>query len=62
MEVMNILQARPYQLNDEQKVPTIKNWLGREGLQFTPTFTNYEREACKTAQGLFKTFNVEFKS
>ena len=29
MEVNNILQIREYELNDEEKVPIIKNWLGR---------------------------------
>ena len=32
MEVMNILEIKAYELTDEEKVPVIKNWLGREGL------------------------------
>ena len=32
MEVANILQTKAYDLNDEDKVPITKNWLGREGL------------------------------
>ena len=32
MEVANVLQAKVYDLNEEKKVPTIKNWLGREGM------------------------------
>ena len=34
MEVANLLQAKAYNLNDEEKVLIITNWLGREGLQF----------------------------
>ena len=29
---MNILQTITYDLNEEEKVPIIKTWLGREGL------------------------------
>ena len=32
-EVTNTLQTKRYQPNDEERVPLIKNWLGREGLQ-----------------------------
>ena len=34
-------------------MPIIKNWLGREGLQLMKTLTNAEKEACKSATGLF---------
>ena len=36
VEVMNILQTRKYgkyELNEEEKVPIIRKWLGREILQ-----------------------------
>ena len=46
MEVTNILQTRPYELNDEEKVPVMKSWLGREGLQLIQTHTSSEKEAC----------------
>ena len=29
-EVTNILQTNTYNIPEEEKVPTIKNWLGRE--------------------------------
>ena len=32
MEVINILESNAYELADEEEVPVIKNWLGREGL------------------------------
>ena len=60
MEVMNILQYKTYDLN-EDKVFIIKNWLGREGLQLIQAFTNSEKEACKTEEGLFATLSEKFK-
>ena len=57
MEVTNILQMKMYELTEEEKVPIIKNWLGREGLQLIKTFTN---ETCKTARGLFSTLSEKF--
>ena len=50
MEVANILQPKAYDLNDEEKVSIIKNWLGREGLKFIQTLTNTEKEASKMQQ------------
>ena len=61
MEVANVLQEKAYDLNDKEKVPIIKNWLGREGLQFIQTLTNAEKEACKSATGLFNFFKGKFK-
>ena len=45
MEVANILQVKVYDLDDEEKLLIIKNWLGREGLQPIQNFTNTEKEA-----------------
>ena len=33
MEVVNIPQTKTYDLSEEEKVPIIKSWLGRGGLQ-----------------------------
>ena len=33
IEVTNIFDTKAYELTDEKKVPVMKNWLGREGLQ-----------------------------
>ena len=60
MEVMNILQTKTYELNDEEKVPVIKK-LEKEGLQLIQTFTNPEKEAPKMAGGLFVTLDEKFK-
>ena len=45
MEVANVLQAKAYDLNDKEKVSIIKNWLGREGLQFIQSLTDTGNEA-----------------
>ena len=37
-----------------EKVSIIKNWLGREGLQFIKTYTKAEQEACRAIEGLLK--------
>ena len=60
MEVLNIFQAKAFDLNDEEKLPFIKNWLGREGLQFIQTSTNTEKEACKSVTGLFNVLKEKF--
>ena len=53
MEVANVLQAEASDLSKKGKVSMLKNWLGREGLFFIQTPTNAEKEACKSATGLF---------
>ena len=55
MEVTNSVETKVYELTDKEKVPVIKEWLGREGLQLIKTFTNEEKEKCKTPKGLFGT-------
>ena len=52
MEVPSIFETKAYELTDEEKAQVIKNWLVREGLQLIKTFTNEEKEKCKTAKGL----------
>ena len=52
MKVTNILLTKTYEVTEEEKVPIIKNGLGREGLQLIQTFRNAEKEACKTVNGL----------
>ena len=39
----------------------MKNWLSREDLQLTKTFTNVEKEKCKTANGLFSLLCQKFQ-
>ena len=50
MEVVNILQTKTYDQNDEEKVQIIKNWLGQEGLQFTQTLAYTKKDTCKMQQ------------
>ena len=61
MEVMNILGMNAYELTDEEKIPVIKNWLGREGEQLVKAFSNEEKEICKRAKRLFSILSQKFK-
>ena len=49
-----MFQAEAYDHREKGKVPIIKNWLGREGLQFMQTLNIAVKEACKSAMWLFK--------
>ena len=50
---MDILETRPYKGSDEERVPVIKNWLGKEGLLMIKAFIQNEKDKCKTAKELF---------
>ena len=50
MEVTNLFQAIAYDLNDDDKVLIIKNWLDREGSQFIQTLNNTEKIHAKMQQ------------
>ena len=39
MEVRNIPETKMYIVTEEEEVPIIKNWVGREGSQLIQTFT-----------------------
>ena len=58
MKVKNILETEAYELNEKEKTPVIKNWLGREGLQLIKSFTNEEKE---NAKGIFYVLSHKFK-
>ena len=58
MEVANELQAEAYDIS-EVKVTIIKNWLHRGGLQFIQTLTKAEKDAYKSATGLFDVLKEE---
>ena len=44
LEVMNILETRACELNDEETIPVIKNWLAWEGLLLMKNFMQEEKE------------------
>ena len=50
MEVANVLQAKAYDLNEEEKVSAIRNLLGREELQCIQTHWSKERGMQKVLQ------------
>ena len=52
MEVTYILETKPYELTDGEKVMVIKNWLGLEDLQLIKTFTYEENENAKLKRPL----------
>ena len=60
MGVAYILQVKVYDLNGDEKVPIIKNWLGREGLQFI-----HSHKCCKgnmeSSTGLFNVLKEKFR-
>ena len=60
MEFTNILETKAYELTDKEKVPIIRDWLGRESMQLIKTFTNEETkmENCK---GPFSMSSNKFK-
>ena len=62
LEVMNILETRAHKINDEERIPAIKNWLGMEGLMLLETFTQEEKEKCQTARGLFSVLSNRFRT
>ena len=61
LEVTNTLEARVYQIIDEERVLVIKNWLGQEGLLLMETFKLEEKEKCKTTKGLLSVLGNRFK-
>ena len=59
LEVNNIIST----CNTPQtnKLVLVKNWLGRNGLQYLETLTTAEKETCNTLEGLFETLSNKFK-
>ena len=61
MEVRNIFVTKIYDITDSEKVPKIKNWIGREGPHFIETLTTEKQEMCKNSTDLFQILNIKFK-
>ena len=55
MEVKSIFQN--CSINQAERVPVIKNWLSRQGLQLLETLTQAEQELCNADKGLFETLS-----
>ena len=54
MGVPNIYLTNEYEIKKAEKVPIVKNSLGREGLQFIQTLTNAKHKPCKIVEGPFE--------
>ena len=61
IEVTNIFLTKLYNLTDTERVPRIRKWLGREGLQLIKILTTAEQETCETVKGLFDMLGIKFK-
>ena len=59
LEVNNVLST--YNTPQTEKIALVKNWLGRNGLQYLETLMTMEKETCNTLKGLFETLSNKFK-
>ena len=50
-----------YSIRQAERVPIMKKWLGRQGLQLSESLTQAEQEPCNTVQGLLETLSTKFK-
>ena len=50
-----------YNIQYNEKVPVILNWLGREGLQFLKSLNDEEQENFKKSMGFFEVLSEIFK-
>ena len=60
LEVMNILETRAYEINNEERMPVIRDWLGLKGMLLTETFTQEKKEKCKTTKRLSSVLSNRF--
>ena len=58
LEVKNMFQN--YSIIQAERLPIIKNWLGRKGPQLLGSVTQAEQEVCDT-EGLFEILSNKFK-
>ena len=59
LEVRNILSM--YNVQEQDKITMVKNWLGRKGLHYLESLTEAEKCTCNSLQGLFHTLATKFK-
>ena len=50
-----------YNIQDNEKVPVLLNWLGKEGLQFMQVLNDENKEKCKASKGSFEVLSEKFK-
>ena len=61
LEVTDILETKVYEINDDERIPVIKNWLGSEGLLIMKAFMQEEMEKYNTIKGLFLVLSNRFQ-
>ena len=44
LKVTPIIETRAHEINDEEKVPVVKTWLGSESVLLIETFSQEEKE------------------
>ena len=50
-----------YNAHETDKIPMVKNWLGRKGLHYIESLMESEKEACSTLEGLFNMLATKFR-
>ena len=50
-----------YNTPQTDTLAVVKNWLGRQGLQYIETLMTMEKEMCNTLEGLFETLSNKLK-
>ena len=59
LEVRNVLST--YNTQEADKIPMVKNWLGRRGLHYIESLMTNEKEVCNMLGGLFDMLATKFK-
>ena len=61
LEMMNILETRAYEINDEERIPIIKNRLGQEACYSWKLLHRRKKKYVKPQKGLFSVLSNRFK-
>ena len=60
LEVRNVLSTN--NAHEQEKIPLVKNWLGRKGPHYLESLTKGEKQVCNTLQGLRDTLAEKFRA
>ena len=59
LKVRNMIST--YSTREQEKIPMVKNWLGRKGLHYIESLIEVEKQTCSTLQGLIDTLTKTFR-